>query len=547
MIQFYYQYNIWKYMNKTKVIFGDEVRNGFLKGVNTIADAVTSTLGPKGQNVLISRPYGVPNVVHDGVTVANSINIEDELSNQAVQLLQDAARQTNSETGDGTTTTILLTSEIYKSGARQISSGANGMMMRKGMELALKEVLVMLEDHTREVKKSEWKEIATISAQDSDIGHYIAEAFNLTGTDGSVQVDFGKNDKKIEIEYHKGISFESGLVNGSFVTDDSVMSAIYEDVRVLITDRQIMSDADLQAIANIVKIEKNPILLIAESYNQRILQALTLNRIKHGLQIIPVMAPEVGDRKTSLLEDIAVATDATMISSDSGMKFSDATVSDLGYAEKVVVDRNSTMITFSEEQVKNEVDERIKTIQNELKESQSEFEIEFLKSRIAKLSGGIAVIFVGGKTQVENRELRERVHDAIGATRSAIDGGVIIGGGTILYRISKQLKKQEFIDADEEAGFNIVLDALSKPLEKLITNSNKDSGRIMEQLDTLYEKDDEINFGFNAITGNVSDLVADKILDPSKVTRVALENAVSTAGSLITTSCAVIEIEEEKE
>lgn len=533
-------------MNKSKVKFNDDVRNKFLEGVEIIANAVTTTLGPKGQNVLISRPYGVPNIVHDGVTVAESINIEDEVASPAVELLKDAARQTNSETGDGTTTTILLTSEMFKNGVRQLALGANGMLLRDGMNKALKDVKVKLSDNTRKVKKNEWQEVATISAQDKDIGIKIAEAFKLTGKDGSIQVESGSSDEKIEIEYQSGISIESGFASPYLVTDTVTMSAVYKDVRVLITDKGIMSDADLQAIANIVKIEKNPILLIADSYNQRVLDALTLNKLRNGLQIIAVNPPDNGDRRKALLEDVAIATGAKFITGGTGMKFSDATVADLGIAEKVVVDKNSTMITFTASQVKNDVQDRIKTIKHELENSKNEFDNEFLKNRIAKLSGGIAVIFTGGKTQVENRELRERVYDAVGATRSAIEEGVIIGGGTVFYRISNSLRGQEFASEEVEAGYNIVLDALIKPLEKLATNSNKNAGRIMEQLDNMYQHDDGSNFGFNAMEGEVRDLVQDKVLDPVKVVRVALENAVSTAGSLITTACAVVQIEDKE-
>ena len=531
-------------MNKTKVLFNDDVRKKFLKGVNIIAEAVTSTLGPKGQNVLISRPYGPPNVVHDGVTVAKSIDVEDEYANQAIALLKDAAEQTNSETGDGTTTTILLASEMFKNGIRQIAAGANGMILRKGMERALKDAKEILLNRARKVKKSEWQEVATISAQDEDVGKEIARAFKLTGSNGSIQVESGSSDIKIEIEYQKGISLESGFASPFLATDTVTMSAIYKDVRVLVTDRPIMSDADLAAIANIVKIEKNPILLIADSYSPRVLDNLVMNKLKRGLQLIAVNPPDNGGNRKALLEDIAVATGAKLISSELQMKFSDANVSVLGYAEKVEVNKDSTMITFSSVQVKNEVKERIKTIKHEMENSKNEFEKDFLKNRIAKLSGGIAVIFTGGKTQVENRELRERVYDAVGATRSAIEEGVIVGGGTVLYQISQKLRAEGKSD-DESAGYNIVMDALVKPLEKLVTNSDGDPGRIMERLDDMSAADDSPNWGFNALKGDVTDLMQDKILDPVKVVRVALENAVSTAGSLITAACVIVQIKGE--
>ena len=530
---------------KTRILFDDNVRQKFLSGVEKIANAVTSTLGPKGQNVLISRPYGPPNVVHDGVTVAESINLEDEDENQASTLLKDAAQQTNAETGDGTTSNILLASEMFKNGVRQISTGANGMELRKGMKEALKDALAIIDKKARKIKKSEWEEVASISAQDKEIGAKIAEAFKLTGKDGSIQVESGSSDVKIEIEYQKGLSLESGFASEYLVTDITTQSAIYKDARVLITDKPLMSDADLHAIANIVKTEKRPILLMAESYNPRVLNALVTNRIKNGLQIVAVTAPKAGDERKSLLEDVATATGAKLISGTIGMRFSDATVSDLGSAEKVVVDKNSTMITFSDTQVKNEVKERIKSIKHEIKNSKNEFEKEMLTNRIAKLSGGIAVIFTGGKTQAENRELRERVYDAVGATRSAIESGVVVGGGTILYQIHKELKSKHGL-GEFAAGYNIVIDALKKPLEKLAINSNKDPGRIMEQLDIMSDMENNENLGFNAIKGEISDLLKDKVLDPVKVVKVSLENAVSAAGSLITASCAVIAVQEDK-
>lgn len=532
-------------MNKTDLRFNEDVRKDIIAGVTKIADAVVTTLGPKGQNVLISSEYGAPAVVHDGVTVASYINLENERENQAALLIKQSAQKSNLDTGDGTTSTVLLASEITKKGVSLVSSGMNGMNIRKGINLAIADVVGLLKKMAKPVKQAEWKDIATVSAQDEEIGEIVAQAFKEIGKDGSIQVEEGGNGR-VDIEVQEGMSFESGYVNYHFVTNYSSMTAVYEEARLLITDRQVTSDADLQAIAKIISTEQRPLVIISEGLSDRVLVTLAQNKVQNGYQILPINPPEFAQKRSQMLEDIAIATGAKLISKDLGMKVSDASVSDLGYIKKIVVDHNSTIISFDPATAKSLVKDRIAVIKSQLEKEDNEFNQEFLRKRIAKLSSGVAVIFAGGKTDVESKELRERIKDAVGATRSAIEEGIVVGGGTALYQIAKELSGKVHDNTEIAAGYRIVLDSLTKPLEMLAKNSGKNSGQIMEQINNLTEADGTLDWGFNAYTEEVSNLKMDKIFDPVKVIRVAVENAGSTAGALITTACSVVQIKKEE-
>jgi len=503
-------------MKKTKLQFREDARQSILNGVSKIADAVVTTLGPKGQNVLISAQYGAPAVVHDGVTVASSIFLEDEQENQAALLIKQASQKSNLQTGDGTTTTVLLASELVKQGIQLISAGMNGMSIRDGMRKATADVIQSLVSSSSKVAAKDWDRIATISAQDEEIGKIVAKAFEKVGQDGSIQVEDGATDR-VEIEHQDGMSFEAGYMSPYFVTNSTDMNIIYKDARFLITDQEVGSDADLEAVAQIIKFEKRPLVIIADSVSERSLLALVKNRIQNGLQIAVVNPPEFGDKRRAILEDIAIVTGARLITRDVGLKVSDAKVDDLGFAKKVVIDRESTMITFDPTTGGDVRKERVKVLKNELKTTESEFEQEFLKKRIAKLTGGIAVIFAGGKTEVESRELRERIHDAVGATRSAIEEGVTIGGGVALYQIAQDLKSHKINGhKDFQAGYEMLLNVLEKPVEMLAINSNKKPGYIMGQIAELNSNESSAEWGFNAYTGKVENLLCKrtkKILD----------------------------------
>lgn len=533
-------------LNKTKLQFNEEVRTSILSGVRKINDAVVTTLGPKGQNVLISSEYGAPAVVHDGVTVASYINLEDEQENQAALLIKQAAQQSNKETGDGTTTTVLLAAEITEQALQLVTAGMNGMSLRRGIQDAVRDVVSKLNDLAHPVSQEEWKDIATISAQDPEIGEIVAEAFEKVGRDGSIQVEQGAKGK-VEIEHQQGMSFESGYVSPYFaIGEGEQMTVVYEEARLLISTRSVSSDSDLAAIAKIASTEQRPLIIIAESLSDRVLTTLLQNKFKNGLQVVAINPPEFGDRRTQVMEDIALVTGARLITKEMGLKVSDASVSDLGYVKKIVVDKDSTVLSFDPDSSKSLVEERVENLKKQLAKEDNEFNRVFIEKRIARLTGGIAVIFAGGKTDVESKELRARIDDAVGATRSAIEEGVIIGGGTAFYHISRELAKKD-LSGDKEyiAGYEVVLKALEKPLEMLVKNSNQNPGMIMERINNTNEADHTLDWGFNAYTGQVDNLKIAKVLDPVKVVRVAIENAASAAGALITTACSVVQIVKE--
>lgn len=528
---------------KTTLLFDQDIREKILSGVDKMAKSVTTTLGPKGQNVLISSQYGAPSVVHDGVTVASNIHLADEQENQAALLIKQAAQKSNLDTGDGTTTTVLLASELTKNGIRLVTAGMNGMSIRNGMNEAVLDVVENLKLGSKKVVKSEWESIATISAQDREIGKIVAEAFDKVGKDGSIQVEEGAKDK-VDIEHQAGMSFESGYASPYFSNDENMV--VFNEARILVANSHCSTDADLEAIARIVKTEQRPLVIIAESYSDRVLMTLIKNRLQNGLQIVAVNPPEFGDRRTNILEDISVVSGAKLISKDLGMKISDASVDDLGLVKKVVIDKDSTMISFDSDSLGDVLKTRVKNLKKDMDKEQNDFNKEFTRKRIAKLTGGIAVIYAGGKTDVESKELRERIKDAVGATRSAIEEGIVPGGGLALYQASKSLLgKKHTQDTDYVAGYNMLLKSLSKPMEMLITNSNMSYGKIMERIDNANKDNKSTTYGFNSYTGEVEDLIKSKVLDPLKVVRVALENSSSVAGSLITTACSVVVEEKE--
>ena len=532
-------------MKFTDLYFGEDSRKIILEAVRKMSEAVSTTLGPKGANVLISSKYFAPAVIHDGVTVASSIFLEDPAEREVARLVQQAAQQSNMDTGDGTTTTTLLIYELVKNGMKLIASGMNPMFLKRGMQLALNDVVKQINLSSRPVKEKEWESVAVISAQDEEIGAKVAEVFKLVGVDGSVQVEKGTSEK-IEIEHKDGLSYEAGWASPYFMNTDN-KSCFLKDARVLITDKPLESSADINTINNIKKIEERPLVIIADGYTDHFLATMVKAKMA-GIQIVCLMPPEFAFRRKAMLEDIAISSGAKFITSEVGMNFTDATVADLGTLKTLSANKHSTTMTFDQDSTGEAIKDRIEELKAEQKNEQNDFNKEFIGRRISKLKNGVGVIFAGGTTDVEANEIKERVKDAVGATRSAIQEGVVIGGGTALYHISKILRDNFRGDSrEEQAGYELVLKAIVKPMEKLISNSGRRPGRIMEQIDQNNRNSDQfLKFGFNINTDRVEDLEVAKIFDPAKVVRVALENAVSVASHLITSSCLVIGRDDEQ-
>ncbi len=528
-------------MGKTNILFKEDARQKLLTGVMKVADAVTTTLGPKGQNVLLSTPYGPPSIVHDGVTVAEKIDLIDPEENEGAKLIKDVAKKTNDATGDGTTTVTLLTSEMIKEGVKLVTAGANGMILRDGMNAARDAILKDLKSHSETVKKEDWVSVATISAQDKEIGEKVAEAFNIVGMEGAIQVEEGGTEK-IEVQHKEGMTFEKGYLSYNFSTDFDRLEAAYNDALVLITDYNITSPDQFRAIIKAwgVSVQSvRPLLIICSSMSTELLIATLKNKFENALPVVVVQAPEMGDRKSQVLSDIAVFTDGKFISEQLGNRLEDLTPEDLGKSSKIVVDKESTTIIAKTD--KDLIEARVQEIKALQENEDNEFNKEFLKKRIAKLTNGIAVIYSSGKTDTETKELRERINDAVGATRSAIDEGIIIGGGMAFYQAQQRVSEaMDFSLTDErdfQLGFEIVLKACAKPVRKLIENSGDDPGAILQ----IIKMKRGSGYGYNAYTGEVEKLKESKVIDPLKVARVALENAVSIAGSFISTGCSIVE------
>jgi len=534
-------------MNKTRILYDQEARDALKNGVNKVARAVVTTLGPKGQNVALSTRYGVPSIVHDGVSVAKRIFLEDPAEDEGAKLVKEAAGKTNQLTGDGTTTVTLLTSEMVNRGMKFISSGANGMTVRKGMESAKKQIISNLRNESRDVKKSEWESIATISAQDDEIGSFISQAFNLVGTEGSIQVEEGAGDK-IEIEHKEGFSFEEGYMSDYFITDYGRLNCVYDDANILVTDININNISQFKAIAqawNKPGQNNKPIIIVCGGMSSDILAITATNKLKAAFPIVVVKAPDQGDRMAQILNDVALFTGAKMISAEAGMKLNEVKNEDFGMVKRVVVDKFSTTIMADPE--KEHVDARIAEIKTQMKAETNEFNIEFLKKRMAKLTNGIAILYVGGKTESETKEIRERVYDAVGATRSAIEEGVVLGGGMALYNAATEnVTTSDSAEDDFSFGAKLVIDSCLMPMRKLIENCGDDAGQMVERIQSINAADKSSSWGYNAYTSEICDLNEKNILDPFKVVRVALENSVSVAGSILTTACLIVDIEEEK-
>ncbi len=521
--------------------FGDEARKPLLKGIETVARAVVTTLGPKGRNVALDKKWGAPSIIHDGVTVAKEIELPDPFENMGAQIVKEAASKTNDAAGDGTTTSTLLAYVMAQQGLRNVTAGANPMIVKKGMEKAVIAAVAALKKSAKPIKtKEEIEQVAKISAGDDAIGAKIAEAIEKVGKDGVVTVEEGRGFE-IEIDYKEGMEFDKGYASAYFATNSEKMEAEIENPYILITDKKISAIEELLPfLEKFVKVSKN-LVIIADDIEGQALTTLVVNKLRGTINILAIKAPGFGDRRKEMLDDIAILTGGTLVSEETGKKFESIEVTDLGQAEKVWADKDNSRIIGghgSPTALKN----RIANLRTQIKENTSEFDREKLEERLAKLAGGVAVINVGAATEVELNEKKERVKDAVGATKAAIEEGIVAGGGVALLRAKGSLNALKPENKDEETGIQIVRDALEQPLRWLIKNAGEDDGYIVKKIEESKESD----YGYDVLNGKFGSMLKMGILDPLKVTRSALTNAASVAQMVLTTECLVTDIVEDK-
>jgi chaperonin GroEL len=527
-----------------QLIFAEEARRQLSRGMEILADAVATTLGPKGRNVALDKKFGSPTITHDGVTVAKEIELENPFENMGAQLLKEAATKTNDIAGDGTTTSTVLAHAIVVEGMRNLAAGANPMLLKRGIEAATKAVADKINEQAIEVTtKAEIANVASISAQDRVIGELIAEVMDKVGKDGVITVEESKG-LEFETEYVEGMQFDRGYISAYFITDSEHMEASIDDAYILVHDKKISAAQDIvPLLEKLVQIGKRELVIICEDVDGEALATLVLNKLRGMLNVVAVKAPGFGDRRKSMLGDIAALTGATVISEDIGRKLESATLADLGRAEKVVVAKDDTTIIGGKGDA-GEIKGRIEQIRVEIDKSTSDYDREKLQERLAKLSGGVAIIRVGAATETELKEKKHRVEDALSATRAAVEEGIVPGGGVALINAVEALGELKMDDEDGQIGVNIVRKALEIPLRKIAANAGKDGSVILENVRRAQKEQKNLRIGFNVISEAYVDMVADGVIDPAKVTRGALENAASIAAMILTTEALITDLPE---
>lgn len=521
--------------------FSKDARKALLKGIDTVAKAVVTTLGPKGRNIALDKKWGAPNIVHDGVSVAKEIDLPDPFENMGAQLVKEAASKTNDNAGDGTTTSTLLAQVMTQKGMAKIDAGANPMIVKRGMEKAVEAVTAELKKMAKPIKgREEIAQVAAISAGDTEIGAKIAEALDKVGRDGVVTVEEGKG-LTIDIEYKEGMEFDRGYASAYFVTNPDKMEAEIEGAYILLTDKKISAIADLLPfLEKFVKVSKS-LVIIADEIEGEALATLVVNRLKGTINVLAIKAPGFGDRRKEMLEDIATLTGGTVISEDTGRTFESIEVTDLGQADKVWADKDNARIIGGKGDKKT-IEGRVESIRKQIKETDSDFDKEKFEERLAKLSGGVAQINVGAATEIELNDKKERVKDAVGATKAAVEEGIVPGGETALLRSQSVLKAVKVEKGDEQIGVDIVSEALEEPIKWLAKNAGDDELIVLKKV--LASKDND--FGYNALTSEYGSMTKMGIIDPVKVTRSALQNAASVAMMVLTTEGLVTDIPEER-
>ncbi len=524
--------------------FGNEARQKVFQGVTKLAAAVRATMGPKGRNVVIEKKYGGPTVTKDGVTVAKEIELEDPFENMGAQLVKEAATKTNDAAGDGTTTATVLAHAMMEEGMKHLSSGSNPILIKRGMEMAAASVTTFLGKLKKDVsKREEYAAVATISAQDEEIGTLIADVIDEVGKDGVVTVEAGQT-LGLEKEYVEGMQFDNGFISAYFVTDPARMEAVFERAHILITDKKIGSIQEiLPLLEALAQKGRKEIVIIAENIEGDALTTLVLNKLRGTFTTLAVKAPAFGERRKEILKDIAALTGARVISEEVGLKLENATLDDLGQARRVVATKDATLIIGGSGD-KKEIEARINEIKATMENTKSDFDREKLQERLAKMTGGVAVIKVGAATEVEQKEKQHRVEDALSATRAAAEEGIVPGGGTAYIRALPSLEKlfKDTKNADEKIGIEIVMNSLTAPAKNIAENAGISGEVVVSKV-----KDGKDNFGYNALTGEYTDLVKDMVIDPKKVSRSALENAVSVAAMFLTLEVAITDIPKKEE
>ena len=517
------------------VKFDTDARNAMLRGVNILADAVKVTLGPKGRNVVLDKSFGAPRITKDGVSVAKEIELEDKFENMGAQMVKEVASRTNDEAGDGTTTATVLAQAIVREGLKQVAAGLNPMDLKRGIDLATAKVVEGIKDMAREVKDSaEVAQVGTISANgEAEIGQQIADAMQKVGNEGVITVEENKG-LETETTVVEGMQFDRGYLSPYFVTNADKMIAELDDCMILLHEKKLSSlQAMVPLLEQVIQSQK-PLLIIAEDVEGEALATLVVNKLRGGLKIAAVKAPGFGDRRKAMLQDIAILTGGQVISEDLGMKLENVTVDMLGTAKKVEITKDETTIVDGAGE-KAEIEARVAQIRTQAEETSSDYDREKLQERVAKLAGGVAVIRVGGMTEVEVKERKDRVDDALNATRAAVQEGVIVGGGVALVQAGKALETLEGENSDQNAGIHIVRKAIEAPLRQIAENAGVDGAVVAGKV----RESDETSFGFNAQTEEYGDMFAFGVIDPAKVARTALEDAASVAGLLITTEAMV--------
>ncbi|MCA0132982.1 chaperonin GroEL [Winogradskyella alexanderae] len=521
--------------------FDIEARDGLKRGVDALANAVKVTLGPKGRNVIIGKSFGGPAVTKDGVSVAKEIELEDELENMGAQMVKEVASKTNDLAGDGTTTATVLAQAIVKEGLKNVAAGANPMDLKRGIDKAVEAIVGDLEKQAKKVGNSSEKiqQVASISSNnDSTIGELIAEAFGKVGKEGVITVEEAKGTDTY-VDVVEGMQFDRGYLSPYFVTDADKMIADLENPYILLFDKKISNLQEILPILEPVAQSGRPLLIIAEDVEGQALATLVVNKLRGGLKIAAVKAPGFGDRRKAMLEDIAILTGGTVISEERGFSLENADLSMLGTAETVTIDKDNTTIVNGHGK-ESDIKARVNQIKAQIETTTSDYDKEKLQERLAKLAGGVAVLYVGAASEVEMKEKKDRVDDALHATRAAVEEGIVAGGGVALVRAKKTLEKLETENLDETTGVQIVNKAIESPLRTIVENAGGEGSVVINKV-----LEGKKNFGYDAKNEVYVDMMEEGIIDPKKVTRIALENAASVAGMILTTECALVDIKEE--
>ncbi len=529
-----------------QLVFSEEARRNLKIGIDTLADAVKTTLGPKGRNVALDKKWGAPTITHDGVTVAKEIELEEPFQNMGAQLLKEAATKTNDVAGDGTTTATVLAQMIVDEGLKNVAAGSNPMLLKHGLEKAISVLSKAIKDQSIELTtKEDIAHVAAISAQDKEIGELIAEVMDKVGKDGVVTVEESKG-LEFETEYVEGMQFDRGYISPYFITNPDRMEAVIENPYILIHDKKISAAQDIVPILErLIQSGKRDLVIIAEDVDGEALATLVLNKLRGVMNVLAVKAPGFGDRRKRMLEDIAILTGGQVITEELGRKLDSVQISDLGRADKVVSTKEDTTIVGGKGDEK-QIKARIEQIKAEIEKSTSDYDREKLQERLAKLAGGVAIIRVGAATETELKEKKHRVEDALSATRAAVEEGIVPGGGVALLNAIPALDEVKPENRDEEVALDILRRALEEPMRMIAENAGKDGAVIVEAVRAKQKEEDNKHIGYDVLAEELVDMVKRGIIDPAKVTRSAVENAISIAGMILTTEALITDIPEKE-